>query len=138
MRWACLLAANNWQTTIHGGGPPDLLIPVPLHDNRLRQRGFNQSLEIARVLSDRLGIKLDSRVCRRIRDTPAQKKLTASQRYANLKDAFILDRPLAGKRIGIVDDVVTTGSTVRAMSSLILAAGACQVEIIALARTPLS
>jgi len=116
---------------------PDLLLPVPLHPGRLRQRGHNQAAEIAAVLAERTGSPVDDGLCRRIRNAPAQKTLNAASRRQNLRQAFALRRELDGERIGIVDDVVTTGATVGEISRLLLSAGAGSVEVIALARTPL-
>lgn len=114
---------------------PDILLPVPLHKRRLRSRGFNQSVEIAEVLADTGNLRLDNRLCRRIRDAAPQKTLTAGQRKRNLHGAFTLDREPAGERIAIVDDVVTTAATVSEIGQLLLAHGASRIEVIALART---
>jgi len=116
---------------------PDLLLPVPLHPRRLRERGHNQAAEIALVLAGYTGSPVDEDLCRRIRNAPAQKTLNAGRRRQNLRQAFALRRELDGERIGIVDDVVTTGATVGEIARLLLAAGAGGVEVIALARTPL-
>lgn len=114
---------------------PDILLPVPLHKRRLRARGFNQSLEIAEVLADMSGTRLDNRLCRRVTDATPQKSLNARQRKHNLKGAFVLDRSPQGERVAIVDDVVTTGATVGEIGRLLLSHGALRVEVIALART---
>lgn len=116
---------------------PDLLMPVPLHKSRLRERGFNQSLEIAEVVGDIADIAVDNRVCRRTREAQPQKTLTANQRKRNLRGAFVLDRHPIGQTLAIVDDVVTTGSTVAELARLLLSHGAHRVDVIALARTPL-
>ena len=114
---------------------PDTLVPVPLHKRRLRARGFNQSLEIAEVLADASNARLDNRLCRRVKDAPPQKSLTARQRRQNLRGAFVLDRIPYGEHIAVVDDVITTAATVSEICRLLLAHGAMRVEVIALART---
>lgn len=116
--------------------PPDLLIPVPLHKSSLRRRGFNQSIEIAEVLSDTWSIPIDSRNCRRILRTAEQKSLHTQDRIRNVRGAFTIDRPYNGQRIAIVDDVVTTGATVSELARLIMSEGAGAIEVICLARTP--
>ena len=127
--------SNAWLADARPMNLPDTLIPVPLHKHRLRTRGFNQSLEIAEVLADAGGIRLDNRLCRRIREAAPQKSLTARQRRHNLRGAFVLDRSPRGERVGIVDDVVTTAATVSEIGRLLLSSGAVSVEVIALART---
>ncbi|HKI73483.1 MAG TPA: ComF family protein [Pseudomonadales bacterium] len=116
---------------------PDVLVPVPLHKRRLRHRGFNQSVEIADVLSDHTGRPVDNHLCRRVKDAAPQKSLDAKQRSRNLRDAFAIDGDPEGLSVAIVDDVVTTAATVSEISRLFLARGASRVEVIALARTPL-
>ena len=113
--------------------PPRRIIPVPLHPARLRQRGFNQSLELARPIARRLGLPLDIHACQRRRDTPPQADLSARQRRGNLKGAFVVTERLAGS-VAIVDDVMTTGSTAQEMAVTLLAAGATRVEVWVCAR----
>ena len=119
------------------GPMPDCLIPTPLHWRRLLSRGFNQSELIAGQLSRQLGIPLQPCV-KRIRHTPKQQQLSAKQRRRNLKQAFIVANPKAiqGKRVALVDDVVTTCSTAELISQLLIQAGAAEVYIWCLARTP--
>ncbi len=116
--------------------PPDLLVPVPLHKSTLKERGFNQSLEIAEVLSDHWSVPLDSTNCRRIRKTADQKSLHRSAREKNIRGAFALDAHYHGERIAIIDDVVTTGATLREFARLVLESGAGSTEAICIARTP--
>ena len=117
---------------------PDYWLPVPLHKSKLKSRGFNQALEIAEVLSDATQVPINNRLCRRIKNTAEQKTLTAKQRRRNMKNVFTLDTKLNGENIGIVDDVVTTTSTVSELSRILLTNGAKQVQIVCLARTPVS
>ncbi len=116
---------------------PELIVPVPLHWRRQFQRGFNQAAWLANYLGRRLAIPVDHSLLRRHRHTPHQQGQTRKQRLANLKGAFHLNRPVTGKRIAIVDDVMTTGSTARELAKLLVNAGAARVEIWCLARTPL-
>lgn len=109
------------------------LVPVPLHPARLAGRGFNQAERIARVLARRLGLPLEQGLLRRLRQTPDQKRLSAAERHANLRGAFSA-LPCAGRRIALVDDVVTTGTTARLITHELLAAGAAEVRIWCAAR----
>jgi ComF family protein len=115
---------------------PDLLIPVPLHRERLRERGFNQALELARPLGRRFDIPLDLHSIRRQRETAPQSGLERKARRRNLKGAFILTRELEAKHVALVDDVVTTGSTVSELARMLKRGGVQRVDIWALARTP--
>lgn len=116
--------------------PPDLLVPVPLHAKRLRERGFNQSLEISRLTAKRLGIPIRSGGLVRSRYTVAQAKLTGHERRENLKGVFIADEGLVkGRRVLLVDDVMTTGTTLVEAGKAFLAAGARAVDVLILART---
>lgn len=122
--------ASQWDTRL-----PDALIPVPLHPSRLRARGFNQSLELARELARPLGIPLDMSLCHRKRSTPPQKGLSARERAVNLRGAFVLDGPPCHWRhVALVDDVVTTMATVNEIASLLKKAGIERVEVVCLAR----
>ena len=103
---------------------PDLIIPVPLHPSRLRQRGFNQAMEIAGVLSNQLKVPVNSKACRRVINTISQQGLTATDRIENMRGSFEVDPGLALRKVAIVDDVVTTGGTVSELTSeLILSRG---------------
>ena len=111
-----------------GWQPPDLLLPVPLHPAREASRGFNQAAEIARVLQRRLGIPVARRLARRLRATPEQAALGAEARAANLRGAFAVGEGCAGRRIALVDDVITTGATAIALAQAARAAGAEDVQ----------
>ena len=115
---------------------PQVLIPVPLHPERLAWRGFNQSLEIARVVAHALDLPIDTRCCRRVLHTPPQTGLDEAARRRNMRGAFAAQTPLPWRRIAILDDVVTTGSTVSELALVLLRAGAESVEVWAVARTP--
>jgi len=117
----------------HTDDLPDRIMPVPLHPIRLRERGFNQSLELARPISQRLKLPLDTHSCRRLRNTPPQAELPARQRHSNLKGAFAVRQKLEG-RIAIIDDVMTTGCTVQELAHTLRDAGAARVDVWVCAR----
>lgn len=114
---------------------PEAILPVPLHSSRYRARGFNQSIEIARVVARRLEIPLDLHACRRIRATVAQSSLPANQRHENLRGAFAVRAGVAYRHVAILDDVMTTGATVTELSGTLLKAGVEKVEVWTCART---
>ncbi len=113
---------------------PGAIIPVPLHPSRYRERGYNQSLEIARTLSNRLDIPLDYQSCTRVHATQAQTELTAVQRRRNIKNAFAIAKPLTATHVAILDDVVTTGATVNELAKVLRKAGAGRIDVWACAR----
>jgi ComF family protein len=115
---------------------PDLIIPVPLHRARLRERGYNQALEIARPLARSLGVPLDFRSLVRVRATAPQTGMTVEARRKNLRGAFALRNETAVRnlRVALVDDVLTTGSTVQAAAKCLRTAGAHEVDIWVIAR----
>lgn len=115
----------------------ELLLPVPLHPQRLRQRGFNQALEICRFLATHLAIPMDSRTCRRIKPTLAQTSLDVAARRRNVRQAFEMQTSPTVQHVAIVDDVVTTGQTVNALARCLKQAGITQVSVIAVARAEL-
>jgi ComF family protein len=123
-------------TVLESGGAlrPDLLIPVPLHYSRLRERTYNQALLLARVLGRRWRLQVLPRLLVRNRPTPQQQGLKAEVRRQNLKGAFALNRKLNGERVLLIDDVVTTGATVRECSRVLLEGGAGEVVVAVLAR----
>ena len=112
---------------------PDVLIPVPMHRYRLLQRGYNQSLELARALGRCLDVPVDSRYCVRKRNAPAQTGLSAGQRKANVRGIYGLSDGRNYRHVLIVDDVITTGATVNAIASL-FARKTTRVSVCALAR----
>lgn len=113
---------------------PDCIMPVPLHKTRYRQRGFNQVIEIARTVSKELQLPLDMNSCVRHRDTPHQTRLTAKQRRKNIKNAFIVQKPIQARHIAIIDDVMTTGSTVHELARVLKKAGVTRVDVWVCAR----
>jgi ComF family protein len=114
---------------------PEAILPVPLHAARYRERGYNQAIEIARTASRRLGVPLDLDACRRVRATSAQAQLAAVERRKNLRGAFaVRAAELPYGHVAILDDVVTTGSTVNELARTLRAAGVARVDVWACAR----
>ena len=114
---------------------PDLLIPMPLHPARIRQRGFNHATEIGRVVARSLNVTLDFESCKRVRDTPPQVALAYDQRRRNVRGAFVCEGDVDGKRIALIDDVMTTGTSLDELAKTLKKAGAGAVEIWVVART---
>ena len=114
----------------------DLIIAMPLHNARLQQRGFNQALEISKCLSRTLAIPYNLNACKKIIHTAPQQELDMKQRQANLRHAFTANSFVKGKKIALVDDVVTTGATANAATKALLDAGAESCDIWCFARTP--
>ncbi|MDP3483544.1 MAG: ComF family protein [Sulfuricella sp.] len=114
---------------------PDFLMPMPLHPGRLQERGFNQSLEIAKPISRWLDIPLIADACQRTRDTPSQAGLKWKERRRNVRGAFACDQDLSGKRIAVLDDVMTTGATLNEISRILKERGAAEVSAWVVART---
>lgn len=107
---------------------PQLILPVPIHRSRRRERGFNQAEELAKRLSQALNIPLRTDILLRTRKTTDQKELNAAARQQNLQQALTVAVPLTGlKRVLLVDDIYTTGSTLQACTRALQAAGAHQV-----------
>ena len=133
-----LLAQHLTHRFAEGLQRPDILIPVPLSTQRMRQRGYNQAAMIAHWLGDALKLAVNETLIKRTKDTPAQQALDARARKRNLRDAFILTEPasVAGLHIAVIDDVLTTGSTADALARLLMRAGARKVDVYCLARTP--
>jgi len=114
---------------------PDLIIPMPLHPKRLKERGFNQSLEIAKIVSKQLNITLDYSACTRTKYSQPQASLPLKQRANNIKGAFKCAKSLTGLRVALIDDVMTTGASLNALAKAVKAKGASHVECWVLART---
>ncbi|MFZ5757289.1 MAG: ComF family protein [Pseudomonadota bacterium] len=113
---------------------PDLLLPVPLHPSRERERGFNQAQAIAQVAGRELGIPVQPRALQRLRATPAQSGLDLEHRRCNLRGAFAVGMPLPA-HVALIDDVITTGSTARELAGLLHGHGVRRVAVWAVART---
>ena len=113
---------------------PDLLIPVPLHPNRYQQRGYNQSIELARPVAQKLRIPLVVDACIRIRSTQAQSRLNAKERQRNIRGAFHMHTALQADHIAIIDDVITTGSTASEMAKVLHQQGVRRIDVWACAK----
>lgn len=112
----------------------DLIVPLPLHATRLRERGFNQALELARPLARLTCVPIDARSCRRIRPTPAQAALPWRERVKNIRGAFHCDTDFGGKRVLLVDDVMTTGASIDECARTLKLHGAASVTALVVAR----
>jgi ComF family protein len=125
------LLADSLQTC---GPLPELIIPIPLHPARYRERGFNQAIEIGRTLAKQLQLPLELSACRRRRDTPHQTGLTAKQRRKNLRNAFTLHKPLSASHVAILDDVMTSGTTANELAKALRKAGVSRIDVWVCAR----
>lgn len=112
----------------------DLVVPLPLHPERLRERGFNQALELARVLCRAWALPLDAHSCRRTRNTSAQATQRLRERAKNVRNAFSCSTDLTGKRIALVDDVMTSGATLGECARTLKLHGAAEVSVFVVAR----
>ena len=113
---------------------PELIIPVPLHPKRYRQRGFNQTLEIGKIIAQNLSIPLDNHCCLHVKNTPHQISLSGKQRHKNIKNAFRMVTTPKAKHIAILDDVLTTGATANELARVIKASGINRVDVWVCAR----
>lgn len=112
----------------------DCVVPVPLHRSRLRERGFNQAIELARPLARALAVPLDLRSCYRARATTAQASLSRTARRENLKGAFTVRHGLNVRHAVIVDDVMTTGCTADELAQALKRGGTAKVSVLVVAR----
>jgi len=136
---AAPLADASWSGPAFADKPrPDLLVPVPLHPVRRRERGYDQALVLAAAFAERAGAPVVAALVR-ARATRQQARLPAAARRANVAGAFALRAPgvVRGRRVALVDDVVTTGATVDAASAVLAAAGARRIETWCVAYEPL-
>jgi len=116
-------------------GRPDMLLPVPLHPRRLAWRGFNQSLELARVVGRAMDVAVRADGLARIRYTTPQSQLPGPRRLENIQGAFRADPAVVGGRaVVLVDDVMTTGATVETAAKALRQAGAVRVDVLVVAR----
>ncbi|MBM3217338.1 MAG: ComF family protein [Candidatus Rokubacteria bacterium] len=115
-------------------GGPDALVPVPLARGRERARGFNQAVLLAERVGERTGLRVRPRWLVRRRATVPQTDLTAAERRANVAGAFAASSAVAGRYVVLIDDVITTGTTVAECARALRAAGAARVGVLAVAR----
>jgi len=115
---------------------PEAIIPVPLYWQRFLWRGYNQSAVLGKQLSKELQLPCLTRHVKRLHKTPRQQGLSREERLCNLKNAFRIQAKITFTRLALLDDVVTTGSTARELAKVLLKAGATEVHLWAIARTP--
>lgn len=132
------LFVQRLSTAYHKDRWPEIIIPVPLHRLRLQERGFNQAVELAKPISKKFKIKVDLHSCQRILATTAQMDLPATERYANVKNAFAIKARLKAKHVAILDDVMTTGNTVNELSKVLYKNGVARIDVWCCARTDLN
>ena len=113
---------------------PEVILPIPLHAKRLRKRGFNQAVELALPVSSKVQIPIDEKHCVRIKATRQQQFLKKSERYSNVQGAFKVVKSLPWKHVAVLDDVVTTGQTMKAFCSVLKKAGVEQIDVWAIAQ----
>lgn len=133
--WFADALASRLAEEFASGSRPELILPMPLHETRLAQRGFNQAVEIARRLAPRLKVPWLAEGCRRIRDTPPQAGLDLKARRRNLRGAFRCDLDLTGKHVVLLDDVMTSGASLDELAKVVRKAGAKDVSAWVVART---
>lgn len=115
----------------------DLIVPVPLHRDRLRERGYNQSALLARQIGRFWNVPVDCADLKKVRSTPPQVTLARKERALNVCGAFSWEgKPIKGQQVLLVDDVMTSGSTINECARVLKQAGAVLVDALALARTP--
>ena len=113
----------------------DLIIPMPMHPSRLQARGFNQALELARIIAKNMQLQLDYSSCQRTKLTTPQASLPLKERIKNIQGVFNCSQDLKGHSIALVDDVMTTGASLNELAKTLKKAGAAHVECWVIART---
>lgn len=113
----------------------DAVVPVPMHRAKLRRRGYNQAELLARALARRIGIRCEPALLTKRHDRGAQSSLARNARAANVHDAFLASPRVASRRILLVDDVITTGETIRACARELVRAGATRIAAAVVAKT---
>jgi predicted amidophosphoribosyltransferase len=133
-----LAVAEYFTRALAGLGRPDgvdVLLPMPLHVARLRERGFNQAVEITRPLAREWALPLELAQVGRVLDVAPQASLAWRERIANMRGVFCCDGMLAGRSVLVIDDVMTTGATLDALARILKRHGAVRVENLVVART---
>jgi len=130
------LLAEALARSVASAPKPDLVVASPVSAERLRERGLNPALVLARQVGKRLGVPVDARAIAKIRHTLPQSGLDRAGRHRNLRGAFAVRRPMDGLRVAVVDDVMTTGATLSALARELRRAGAAHVSGWVVARTP--
>ena len=129
------LLANALEPIARSASPVDCLIPVPLSAARLRERGFNQALEIARPVARATGVALLATGCSRVLDCAPQAGLPWKERVKNIRGAFACEADLSGKKVALIDDVMTTGATLNELAKVVRKKGADEISVWVVART---
>ena len=131
------IAGEMLKEACHDLNKPNYLIPLPLHTKRLRQRGFNQSLEIAKPLAQSWNMLPNNNILFKVRETTPQIELNESKREKNIKNAFAINTnvDISGAHILLIDDVATTTSTLREAAKVLLKAGVARLDVAVIART---
>lgn len=114
---------------------PDILLPMPLHPSKLRERGFNQAQLLANKLANELHLEVWPEVCQRVRDTPSQSTLPWQARKKNMHRAFRCTADLTGMHVALVDDVLTSGASLNALAEAAQKCGAAEISAWVVART---
>jgi ComF family protein len=139
LEYAPVIARAMANDFVRAGGTADIIIPVPLHSTRLRERGFNQSAVLARHFAEICPLQVLEKVLIRQRPTPTQTRLKKGERRKNVAGAFVCTDPvlIQGKHVLLIDDVYTTGSTLNECAKVLRDAGAESVECLAYCRAVL-
>jgi ComF family protein len=123
-----LMAENIQRIWYHNQPLPQAIIPVPLHPERLKKRGYNQAIEIARPIAKALDLPLEYNICERIKHTAAQATLHAKERSENIKNAFQIKGELLYDYVAVIDDVITTGNTISEICRTLKSAGVKKID----------
>lgn len=121
---------------VRGIASPEVIVAPPLSPRALRERGFNQAVELAKCVGGALDVRVELAALRKVRETAPQRTLGRRSRQANLRGAFVCDLDVRDARVAIVDDVITTGATAGAVAAALRRAGAASVHVWAAARAP--
>ena len=130
-----LLAQNIQEKWYYNNPLPEIIIPMPLHTQRLQERGFNQAIEIARPIAKKLFLPMEIDACKRIKQTAAQATLPARQRLHNIRNAFHIPETIPYKYVAVIDDVITTGHTMNEFCHTLKQAGVQRIDVWCCARS---
>ncbi len=129
------LLANRLVVEYKNKTMPEVIIPVPLHPDRLHERGYNQALELVKPAAKRLQIPIDRFMVKRVKNTLAQAMLSAKERTQNIKQAFYVSPELRYQYVAVVDDVITTGNTVNELCNSLVNNGVKRIDVWCFARS---